>query len=206
MHYKALIEGKRKMILKIKLIGYRFWDDVPKISNVLEYIRSNKSIIESIELSSNSLSLDASKALRQEISNIENLKIVNYRDIFVSRKKDDLPDSLKELMLAIENKKIEILDLSDNAFGPIGVKAFDFFILKTESLRELYLENNGLGPEGAESLADSLLKNDQIKLRTLLINRNRLENKGAIAFSKYILYYILLYFNLIYNFLHILEY
>ena len=89
-------------------------------------------------------------------------------------------------MLAIENKKIEILDLSDNAFGPIGVNSFDFFILKTESLKELYLENNGLGPEGAESLADSLLKNNQIKLKTLLINRNRLENKGAIAFSKYL--------------------
>lgn len=130
------------------------------------------------------MSLEAAKALSKEIINIENLKIVNYRDIFVSRKKDDLPESLKELMFAIENKKIEILDLSDNAFGPIGVKSFDFFILKTESLRELYLENNGLGPEGAESLAGSLLKNNQIRLKTLLINRNRLENKGAIAFSK----------------------
>lgn len=86
--------------------------------------------------------------------------------------------------MAIENKKIEILDLSDNAFGPIGVKSFDFFIKKTESLRELYLENNGLGPEGAESLVVSLLNNDKIQLRTLFINRNRLENKGAIAFAK----------------------
>jgi len=150
----------------------------------LEYIRKNKTIIDSIELSSNSLSLEAAKALSKEIVNIENLKIVNYRDIFVSRKKHDLPDSLKALMMAIENKKIEVLDLSDNAFGPIGVKSFDFFILKTETLMELHLENNGLGPEGAESLADALLKNKEIKLKTLLINRNRLENKGAIAFSK----------------------
>ena len=87
-------------------------------------------------------------------------------------------------MLALENKSIEILDLSDNAFGPIGVKSFDFFVAKTNSLRELYLENNGLGPEGAESLAQTLLANDNIKLTTLFINRNRLENKGAIAFSK----------------------
>lgn len=86
--------------------------------------------------------------------------------------------------MAIENKKVEVLDLSDNAFGPIGVKAFDFFILKTESLRELYLENNGLGPQGAENLAEALLENKQIKLKTLFLNRNRLENKGAIAFSK----------------------
>lgn len=132
------------------------------------------------------MSFDAAKALSEEIKNIENLKYVNYRDIFVSRKKTDLPASLKELMLAIEEKKIEILDLSDNAFGPIGVKSFDFFISKTYTLRELYLENNGLGPEGAESLADTLLGNDNIKLQVLVINRNRLENKGAIAFSKYL--------------------
>ena len=87
-------------------------------------------------------------------------------------------------MLALENKKIELLDLSDNAFGPIGVKSFDFFIHNTNSLKELYLENNGLGPEGAESLAQTLLTNKNIKLEVLVINRNRLENKGAVAFAK----------------------
>ncbi len=151
---------------------------------MLQFIKENKAKIEAIELSNNSLGFDAAKALSEEISQIENLKNVNYRDVFVGRKKADLPASLRELMLAIEKKKIEILDLSDNAFGPIGVKSFDFFIAKTDSLRELYMENNGLGPEGAESLAQTLLENDNIKLTTLVINRNRLENKGAIAFSK----------------------
>lgn len=151
---------------------------------MLQFIKENKTNIEAIELSTNSLGFEAAKALSEEIKQIENLKNVNYRDIFVGRKKTDLPASLKELMLAIEKKKIEILDLSDNAFGPIGVQSFDFFIGKTDSLRELYLENNGLGPEGAESLALTLLGNDAIRLSTLVINRNRLENKGAIAFSK----------------------
>lgn len=150
----------------------------------MEFIRENKSKITAIELSSNSLGYDVAKALSEEIKEIENLKVVNYRDIFVGRKKTDLPASLKELMLSLENKKIEVLDLSDNAFGPIGVKSFDFFISKTNTLRELYLENNGLGPEGAESLAETMLANDNLKLHTLIINRNRLENKGAVAFSK----------------------
>ncbi len=151
---------------------------------MLQYIKENKANIEAIELSTNSLGFEAAKALAEEIKELENLKSVNYRDIFVGRKKTDLPASLKELMLALENKRIEIIDLSDNAFGPIGVKSFDFFIAKTNTLRELYLENNGLGPEGAESLAQTLLENENIKLSTLVINRNRLENKGAMAFSK----------------------
>ncbi len=150
----------------------------------MKFIKENKSKIETLELSTNSLGFDVAKALSEEIKKIENLKNVNYRDIFVGRKKTDLPASLKEIMLAIEDKNIELLDLSDNAFGPIGVKSFDFFICKTDTLKELYLENNGLGPEGAESLAETLLANDKIKLHTLIINRNRLENKGARAFSK----------------------
>ena len=172
MYYVAKVEGKR------------MWDKVEDIQSVLEYLRENREKITGIELSSNSLGFNAATALAEEIRELKNLEIVNYRDIFVSRKKEDLPNSLYELVKAIEDKNIKVLDLSDNAFGPIGVKSFDFFIRKTKTLKELHIENNGLGPEGAEMLANSLLENDEIKLETLILNRNRLENKGAAAFSK----------------------
>jgi Ran GTPase-activating protein 1 len=151
---------------------------------VLDEIKKNKDNITGIELSSNSLGYEVAKALGNEIKLLDNLEVVNYRDIFVSRLKTDLPKSLFELVNAIDVKNIRILDLSDNAFGPIGVKSFDFFLKKTTSLKELYVENNGLGPEGSEMLANSLLENDNLKLEVISINRNRLENKGAIAIAK----------------------
>jgi Ran GTPase-activating protein 1 len=172
MYYVAKVEGKR------------MWDKVEDIQTVLDFLRENREKITGIELSSNSLGFDAAKALAEEIKELKNLEVVNYRDIFVSRKKEDLPNSLYELIKAIEDKNIKVLDLSDNAFGPIGVKSFEFFIKSTKTLKELHIENNGLGPEGAEMLANSLLENDHIQLDALIINRNRLENKGAIAFSK----------------------
>ena len=172
MHYVAKIEGKR------------MWDKVEDIEKVINEIRENRDKITGIELSSNSLGFDAAKALAEEIKEIPNLEVVIYRDIFVSRKKEDLPKSLLELVKAIEDKNIRILDLSDNAFGPIGVAAFDFFLKKTKTLKELHIENNGLGPEGAEQVAFSLMENEDLALEALTINRNRLENKGAIAFSK----------------------
>jgi len=172
MYYVAKVEGKR------------MWDKVEDIESVLSFLRENREKITGIELSSNSLGYDAAKALAQEIKELKNLEVVNYRDIFVSRKKEDLPNSLHELIRAIEDKNIKVLDLSDNAFGPIGVKSFEFFIKTTKTLKQLHIENNGLGPEGAEMLANSLLENGEIQLETLIINRNRLENKGAIAFSK----------------------
>lgn len=172
MHYVAKIEGKR------------MWDKVEDIEPVLSDLKLNRDKITGIELSSNSIGYEAAKALAEEISQLSNLEVVIYRDIFVSRKREDLPRSLFELVKAIEDKKIRVLDLSDNAFGPIGVEAFDFFLRKTTTLKELYLENNGLGPEGAEMVAQALLDNDAIALEVLHINRNRLENKGAFAFSK----------------------
>ncbi len=172
MHYVAKIEGKR------------MWDKAEDIEKILIDLRENSEKIVGIELSGNSLGYEAAKALAEEISKLKNIEVVNYRDIFVSRKKEDLPKSLLALIKAIEDKDIKVLDLSDNAFGPIGVQAFDFFLSKTKNLKELYLENNGLGPEGAEMVAQSLLDNEQLSLETLHINRNRLENKGAIAFAK----------------------
>jgi Ran GTPase-activating protein 1 len=160
------------------------WNKPEEIQKVIDELREGKDKITGIELSSNSLGYDVAKALAEEIKELNNLTHVNYRDIFVSRLKTDLPKSLFELVSAIDGKNITILDLSDNAFGPIGVQSFDFFIKKTKSLKELYVENNGLGPEGSESLANAILENDDLKLDVLSINRNRLEDKGGKAFAK----------------------
>ena len=55
-----------------------------------------------------------------------------------------------------------------------------------KSLEHLELENNGLGPEGAEMVCNALFENDEIKLKTIKINRNRLEEKGALSLAKLI--------------------
>jgi Ran GTPase-activating protein (RanGAP) involved in mRNA processing and transport len=54
---------------------------------------------------------------------------------------------------------------------------------RTEKLKELYIENDGLGPEGAERVALNLLENHNLNLEVLAINRNRIESKGAAAFT-----------------------
>ena len=72
-------------------------------------------------------------------------------------------------MEAISNKKINFLDLSDNAFGPTAIPSFEFFLRTCTHLENLELENNGLGPEGAEMVCNALLQNDKIKLKKLKI-------------------------------------
>ena len=169
-----------------KIPGKLKWDDPADLVEMISDITKNKSEITSLELSHCSIGTECAKKLSEAISVCEKLTSVNYRDLFVSRLKEDLPISLKYLMEVISNKKISFLDLSDNAFGPTAIPSFDFFLRTCTNLEKLQLENNGLGPEGAEMVCNSLLQNDQIKLKMLTINRNRLEEKGALALAKVI--------------------
>ena len=173
-----------KYICKIK--GKVKWDDPKDLVEMISEITKNKSKITSLELTHNSIGIECAKKLSSVISEIENLTSVNYRDLFVSRLKEDLPISLKYLMSSLSNKKIRFLDLSDNAFGPIAIPSFDFFLKEATSLEHLELENNGLGPEGSEMICNALLNNPKIKLKTIKMNRNRLEEKGALCLAKVI--------------------
>lgn len=172
MKYVCRIPGKLK------------WDEVKDLEQMISEITENKSKITSLELTHNSIGTDCAKELSKAISLLENLSSVNYRDLFVSRLKEDLPISLKYLMESLMNKNISFLDLSDNAFGPTAIPSFEFFLREAKSLEHLELENNGLGPEGAEMVCNALLQNDKIKLKTIKINSNRLEEKGALSLAK----------------------
>lgn len=75
--------------------------------------------------------------------------------------------------------KLVEINMSDNAFGPIGLEALmEFFQAGCcHSLRELRLHNNGLGPQGAQKLAHSL------EQKVFVCGRNRLEYEGCKAVS-----------------------
>lgn len=86
------------------------------------------------------------------------------------------------------------MDLSDNAFGPIGVQGLAA-LLKSSScyaLEELRLNNNGLGITGGKLLASALTdcyncsksEGKPLALKVFIAGRNRLENDGATALAK----------------------
>ena len=75
-----------------------------------------------------------------------NLTKVNFNDMFVGRKLLELPGSLEVLVRSLMTKNIVDLNLSDNAFGPAGIKSFDFLLKEMKSLKTLKVTNCGLGP------------------------------------------------------------
>jgi Ran GTPase-activating protein (RanGAP) involved in mRNA processing and transport len=132
-----------KVSIDILTKGVRMWNKPEEIQKVIDELREGKDNITGIELSSNSLGYDVAKALSDEIKNIANLTHVNYRDIFVSRLKTDLPKSLFELVTAIDGKNITILDLSDSESLANAILSNDDLKLDILSINRNRLEDKG---------------------------------------------------------------
>jgi Ran GTPase-activating protein 1 len=125
--------------------------------------------LEEITLSGNSYGREACDTLAQIFSAEKTplLRQVNFNDMFVSRKLLELPGSLEVLVRSILESQGGLLrdvNLSDNAFGPAGIKSFDFLLRELKSLKTLKVTNCGLGPEGGEMIANALAENKDLKL------------------------------------------
>uniref|UniRef100_A0A0K0DI43 RAN GTPase-activating protein 2 n=1 Tax=Angiostrongylus cantonensis TaxID=6313 RepID=A0A0K0DI43_ANGCA len=167
-------------------------------------------------LSVHLLELDKIPIHLPEVANVETMKcsveqgivqgvekvadaLVNLRclwsDLFTGRLKTEIPLILRTLCSAVisANCHITELDLSDNAFGPIGAEGISQFLASPSaySLQILKLNNNGLGA-GGQTIAQSLLKchrnalkdGAKFKLKTFIAGRNRLEDLGAKALAE----------------------
>lgn len=93
--------------------------------------------------------------------------------------------------------RLRELDLSDNAFGPIGVEGLAALLRSPScyALEVLRLNNNGLGITGGKLLAAALLdcyksskgEKERFALKVFVAGRNRLENEGAKALAEFFL-------------------
>uniref|UniRef100_T1JHW2 Ran-GTPase activating protein 1 C-terminal domain-containing protein n=1 Tax=Strigamia maritima TaxID=126957 RepID=T1JHW2_STRMM len=151
----------------------------------------------SLKLDGNTLGVTAAKAIAKALESHPEFKRALWKDLFTGRLKTEIPDALNFLSggLILANAKLTELDLSDNAFGPIGVKGIQILIESPTcfQLQKLRLNNNGLGITGGKILADALIKCHErcittslpFCLRVFMCGRNRLENEGAQALSQF---------------------
>ncbi|XP_012256277.2 ran GTPase-activating protein 1 [Athalia rosae] len=155
--------------------------------------------LEYLDLEGNTLGPDAAKAVANALEKKgSSLKRALWKDMFTGRMKTEIPLALEYLGagLCVAGTRLVELDLSDNAFGPIGVRGLAILLSSSAcyTLRELRLNNNGLGITGGKMLAKALLdchansskENPAapLALRVFIAGRNRLENEGAEALAE----------------------
>lgn len=149
-------------------------------------------------LQGNTLGIDAAKEIGSALAKHgSQLKCALWQDMFTGRLKTEIPIVLEHLStgLLTANVRLSELDLSNNAFGPIGMDGLVKLLNSPVcyELQTLRLMNNGLGISGAKMLAKALIDNyhasckagTPFKLKVLIAGRNRLENDGIIALSKF---------------------
>lgn len=86
-------------------------------------------------------------------------------------------------MLRLLPKNLVEVDLSDNAFGPDGIKAFECILKTGSSLKIFKVTNCGHSPAGGQLMAAAMNENPELKLTTFHAGRSRLETDGIIALS-----------------------
>ncbi|KAB0795948.1 hypothetical protein PPYR_10009 [Photinus pyralis] len=152
--------------------------------------------LECLNLEGNTLGVEAAKAIATALERQSKLHRALWKDMFTGRMKSEIPKALEYLGAGLvkAGARLTELDLSDNAFGPIGVQGLAALLRSSScyALQELRLNNNGLGITGGKLLADALTEcytcsnklGKPMALKVFVAGRNRLENDGAKALAQ----------------------
>ncbi|XP_052467220.1 ran GTPase-activating protein 1 isoform X1 [Carassius gibelio] len=152
--------------------------------------------LQSLRLEGNTLGVEAAQAIAKSLEAKRELEQCHWSDMFTGRLRSEIPPALISLgnALMTSGARLTHLDLSDNAFGPDGVKGIESLLKSSAcyTLRELRLNNCGMGIGGGMVLASALTEchkrssaaGSPLRLKVFIAGRNRLENDGATALAK----------------------
>jgi len=170
-------------------------DTAEDAKEIVEGIKNFKNM-KALRLEGNTLGLDAAKVIAEALKEKSEFERALWSDMYTGRLRSEIPPSLEHLGNGIITAKANLtqLDLSDNAFGPDGVKGIRTLLTSAScySLHTLKLNNNGLGIGGGKILSEafmechksSLAAGKHFALKVFISGRNRLEDPGAKALSE----------------------
>ncbi|XP_018616886.2 ran GTPase-activating protein 1-like [Scleropages formosus] len=152
--------------------------------------------LRALRLEGNTVGVEAAHAIAGALETKNQLQCCYWSDMFTGRLRSEIPAALMSLGTALmtAGARLVELDLSDNAFGPDGVRGIEALLKSTacHTLRELRLNNCGMGIGGGKILAAALtechrqskLVGSLFQLKVFVAGRNRLENEGATALAQ----------------------
>ena len=149
-----------------------------------------------LTFSGNTIGIEAAGAIGKALEKHPELRRAHWKDMFTGRMKTEIPPALVNMTrgIMVAQARLTELDLSDNAFGPVGMEGLVTFLQSPScfSLQELKLNNTGCGVTGGKMLAKLLLEcyerskavGHPLALKVFILGRSRQENEGATALAK----------------------
>lgn len=170
-------------------------DDAASVEDMVKEIQDFEGL-QALRLEGNTVGVEAAKAIAKALETKSEFKCCHWSDMFTGRLRSEIPPALISLgdALILAGARLTVLDLSDNAFGPDGVRGIETLLKSSAcyTLQELRLNNCGMGIGGGKILAASLTqchkksseKGAPLSLKVFVAGRNRLENDGATALAQ----------------------
>ncbi|KAL0457243.1 UNVERIFIED_CONTAM: RAN GTPase-activating protein 2 [Sesamum latifolium] len=163
--------------------GQRAFIEEDEAQTLLSPLKAPGNSYTKICFSNRSFGLGAAHVAGPILASIKNqLKEVDLSDFVAGRPEAEALDVMNIFSEALEGSHLKSLNISDNALGEKGVRAFGKLLQSQTSLEELYLMNDGISKEAAQAVCELVPSTE--KLRVLQFHNNMTGDEGALAISE----------------------
>ncbi|KAM0916290.1 hypothetical protein ACQ4PT_010356 [Festuca glaucescens] len=107
---------------------------------------------------------------------------VDLSDFVAGRPEDEALDVMRIFSKALAGSVLRYLNVSDNALGEKGVRAFTELLKSQGDLEELYVMNDGISEEAAKALSELIPSTE--KLKVLHFHNNMTGDEGALSIAE----------------------
>ncbi|MFQ6625775.1 hypothetical protein Gotur_006251 [Gossypium turneri] len=162
--------------------GCRAFIDAEEAEEILKPLREPGNSYTKICFSNRSFGLDAANVAAPLLSSVkQQLTEVDLSDFIAGRPESEALEVMNLFSSVLEGCQLRYLNLSNNALGEKGVRAFGALLKSQNSLEELYLINDGISEEAAQAVSELIPSTK--KLKVLQFHNNMTGDEGAIAIS-----------------------
>ncbi|KAB2016191.1 hypothetical protein ES319_D08G078700v1 [Gossypium barbadense] len=162
--------------------GRRAFIDAEEAEEILKPLREPGNSYTKICFSNRSFGLDAANVAAPLLSSVkQQLTEVDLSDYIAGRPESEALEVMNLFSSVLEGCQLRYLNLSNNALGEKGVRAFGALLKSQNNLEELYLINDGISEEAAQAVSELIPSTK--KLKVLHFHNNMTGDEGAIAIS-----------------------
>ncbi|XVE81562.1 hypothetical protein DITRI_Ditri15bG0074800 [Diplodiscus trichospermus] len=162
--------------------GQRAFIEADEAENLLRPLTEPGNSYTKICFSNRSFGTGAARVAEPILVSLKNqLKEVDLSDFIAGRSEAEALEVINIFSAALEGSVLKSLNLSNNALGEKGVRAFGALLKSQSCLEELYLMNDGISEEAARAVSELIPSTE--KLKVLHFHNNMTGDEGALAIS-----------------------
>ncbi|KAJ6938809.1 RAN GTPase-activating protein 1 [Populus alba x Populus x berolinensis] len=163
--------------------GRRAFISGEEAEEVLKPLKVPGNLYTRICFSNRSFGLEAAHVTEPILLSIKDqLTEVDLSDFVAGRSESEALEVMNIFSSALEGCNLRYLNLSNNALGEKGVRAFGKLLKTQNNLEELYLINDGISEEAARAVCELIPSTE--KLKVLHFHNNMTGDEGAVAIAE----------------------